>query len=308
MPSPQLQKLLESLGRSSGNTEASRDELIAAYRQQMSDSLVIDGVAPSIAKATKVEKVLAGEVPSEWVLAEDADPDLRIMYIHGGGFMAGTLDCYRHVVEALSRASSMAVLAIDYRLAPENPFPAGLDDCVAAWTWMLNHGPMGKGAPRAAILAGDSAGGHLALALMLRLRDEDKPLPKAATAFSPGADFTGSSPSMTERAHIDPTFSRQKLEWVASVYVSDGTPLTDPYVSPYFGDFSGLPPFLIQTGEREVLHDDGKRVVEKALKAGVDARFKTLPGLIHGTENWCHFVPEGFAVLNEAGNFLKQYQ
>ncbi len=114
MPSPQFQKLLDSLGQSSANTEASRDEIIAAYRQQMSDCLVIDGVAPSIAKTTKAEKVLAGEVPSEWVLAEGADPDLRIMYIHGGGFMAGTLDGYRHVVEALSRASGMAVLAIDY--------------------------------------------------------------------------------------------------------------------------------------------------------------------------------------------------
>ncbi len=259
MPSPQFQKLLDSLGQSSANTEASRDEIIAAYRQQISDCLVIDGVAPSIAKTTKAEKVLAGEVPSEWVLAEGADPDLRIMYIHGGGFMAGTLDCYRHVVEALSRASGMAVLAIDYRLAPENPFPAGLDDCVAAWIWMLTHGPMGEGAPRAAFQAGDSAGGHLALALMLRLRDEDKSLPKATAAFSPGADFTGSGPSMTERAEIDPSFNRQKLDWVASVYVTDGTPLTDPYVSPYFGDFSGLPPFLIQSGEREVLHDDGKR-------------------------------------------------
>jgi acetyl esterase/lipase len=307
MLSPQFQKLLENLGRSSANSEASRDEIIAAYRQEIEDCLVIDGVAPSIAKTTNVKRVSAGGIPSEWVLAESADPDYRIMHIHGGGFMAGTLGCYRHVVEALSRASDMAVLAIDYRLAPENPFPAGLDDCVSAWTWMLRHGPVGENEPSAAFLAGDSAGGHLALALMLRLRDEGKPLPKAAAAFSPGADFTGSGPSMTERAAIDPTFSREKLDWVADVYVSDGTPLTHPYVSPYFGDYSGLPPFLIQTGEREVLHDDGKRVVEKARKVGVAARFKTLPGLVHGTENWCHLVPEGLATLNEAGNYLKSH-
>jgi len=307
MSSPQFQKLLDILGQSSANPEASRDEVIAAYRQEISDCLVIEGVAPAIAATTKVERVLADGVLSEWVLAENADPDLRILYIHGGGFMAGTLECYRHVVEALSRASGMAVLVVDYRLAPENPFPAGLDDGVTAWTWMLDHGPEGEGAPGAAFLAGDSAGGHLALALMLRLRDENKPLPKAATAISPGADFTGTAPSMTERADIDPTFSRQKLDWVAGVYVSDGTPLTDPYVSPYFGDFTGLPPFLIQTGEREVLHDDGKRVVEKARKAGVDASFKTLTGLIHGTESWCHFVPEGLATLNEAGSYLKRY-
>jgi len=307
MPSPQFQKLLGSLSQSSANPEAGREEIIAAYRQEISDCLVIDGVAPSIAATTKVKRVSAGGVPSEWVLAEAADPDLRILYIHGGGFMAGTLDCYRHVVEALSRASGMAVLTIDYRLAPENPFPAGLDDCVTAWRWMLCHGPRGEGVPKAAFQAGDSAGGHLALALMLRLRDEGWPLPKAAAAFSPGADFTGSAPSMTDRADIDPTFSRQKLDWVASVYVSDGTPLTHPYVSPYFGDYAGLPPFLIQTGEREVLHDDGKRVVEKARKSGVDARFEMLPHLIHGTENWCHFVPEGLATLNKAGNYLKSH-
>jgi len=307
MPSPQFQKLLDILGQSSANPETSRDEIIAAYRRETADCLVIDGVAPSIAATTKVEKVSAGGVPSEWVLAEAADPDLRIMYIHGGGFMAGTLDCYRHVVEALSRASGMAVLAIDYRLAPENPFPAGLDDGVAAWTWLLGHGPKGEGTPRAAFQAGDSAGGHLALALMLRLRDEHKPLPMAAAVFSPGADFTGSAPSMTDRADIDPTFSREKLDWVAGIYVGDGTPLTHPYVSPYFGEYAGLPPFLIQTGEREVLHDDGKRVVEKARKAGVDAHFETLPGLVHATEYWCHFVPEGLATLNKAGSYLKSH-
>ncbi len=307
MASPQLQKLLESLGRSSANPPTSRDEIIAAYRQETGDCWVIDGSAPTIAELTAVERVSAGGVSSEWVLAEAANPELRIMHVHGGGFMAGTLDRYRHVAEALSRASGMAVLSVDYRLAPENPFPAGLDDCVTAWNWMLHHGPAGEASPNAAFLTGSSAGGHMALALMLRLRDENKPLPNAAAAFSPGADFTGTAPSMTERADIDPCFSRKELDLIASVYVSDGTPLTHPYISPFFGDYTGFPPFLIQTGEREVLHDDGKRVVEKARKAGVDAHFKTLPGLIHCTENWCHFVPEGLAVLNEAGNFLKRY-
>ena len=147
----------------------------------------------------------------------------------------------------------------------------------------------------------------MALALMLRLRDENLQSPNAAAAFSPGADFTGTAPSMTNCADTDPCFSRKDLDLIASIYVSDGTPLTHPYLSPFFGDFTGLPPFLIQTGEHEVLHDDGKRVVDKARNAGVDAHFKTLPGLIHCTENWCHVVPEGLAVLSEAGNFLKQY-
>ena len=172
---------------------------------------------------------------------------------------------------------------------------------------MLAYGPAGEGVPREVFLAGDSAGGNLTMALMLRLRDEGRNLPKAAAAFSPTTDFTGSSPSMTERAHLDPSIDPQMVPWIASLYVTDGTPLTHPYVSPAFGDFSGLPPFLVHAGEREVLHDDGKRVVEKAKQAGVDARFKTLPGLIHTTEYWCHFVPEGLASLIEVGAYLKSH-
>jgi len=307
MASPQMQKLLESLGRSNANPPTSRDELIAAYRWETDDSWVIDGSSPTIDESTAVERTLAASVPAEWVVAETANPELRIMHIHGGGFIAGTLDRYRHVAEALSRASGMAVLSIEYRLAPENPFPAGLDDCVTAWNWMLQHSPTGDANPNSVFLTGSSAGGHMALALMLRLRDENFQPPNAAAAFSPGADFTGTAPSMTNCADIDPCFSRKDLDLIASIYVSDGTPLTHPYLSPLFGDFTGLPPFLIQTGEREVLHDDGKRVVDKARNVGVNAHFKTLPGLIHCTENWCHAVPEGLAVLNEAGNFLKQY-
>jgi acetyl esterase/lipase len=182
-----------------------------------------------------------------------------------------------------------------------------LDDCVAAWTWMLANGPAGEAAPKDVFLAGDSAGGNLTMALMLRLRDEGRRLPKAAAAFAPATDFTGSSPSMTERAHLDPMIDPAALSWIASLYVTDGTPLTHPYVSPVFGDFAGLPPFLVHAGEREVLHDDGKRVVEKAREAGVDARFKTLPGLIHTTEYWCHYVPEGLASLNEVSAYLKSH-
>jgi acetyl esterase/lipase len=307
MTSPQFQKLLDSTDHAAVDPEASLADVIAAYRQQTDECLVIDGVAPTIAPTTRVEKVRAGGVPSEWVLAEGADPDLRLMFIHGGGWVAGTLDGYRHQVEAMSRATGMAVLAIDYRLAPEHPFPAGLDDCVAAWTWMLANGPAGEAAPKDVFLAGDSAGGNLTFALMLRLRDEGRRLPKAAAAFAPATDFTGSSPSMTERAHLDPMIDPAALSWIASLYVTDGTPLTHPYVSPVFGDFAGLPPFLVHAGEREVLHDDGKRVVEKAREAGVDARFKTLPGLIHTTEYWCHYVPEGLASLNEVGAYLKSH-
>jgi acetyl esterase/lipase len=305
--SPQFRRLLASFAKPDVEPGASLKEIVAAYRRQTDACVVIDGCAPVIAPTTRVESILADGVPGEWVLAEGADPDLRLMFVHGGGWIAGTLDGYRHQVEAMSRATGMAVLAVDYRLAPEHPYPAGLNDCVASWMWMLENGPDGREVSRAPFLAGDSAGGNLIFALMLRLRDVGQPLPKAAAAFSPATDFTGASPSMKERAHLDPAIDPAMLPWIAGLYVVDDTPLTHPYVSPVHGDMTGLPPFLVHVGECEVLHDDAERIVDKAKEAGVDARLKTLPGLIHTTEYWCHYVPEGLASLNEVGAYLKSH-
>jgi len=310
MPSPQFERMLASVAAAyavpaGGTAAAPTDaELVAHARKLNSDVLVVDGVAPSISRTTKVTPVSAGGVPCEWVCAEGCDPGRRLFFIHGGGWIVGTLDDYRHQVEELSRATGMAVLAVDYRLAPEHPYPAGLDDCMTAWAWMLDNGPDGPGATGSTALAGDSAGGNLVFCLMLRLKDEGGRLPGVAAAFAPATDFTGASPSMTERAHLDPMIDPDNMAWIAGQYIQDGTPLTHPYVSPVYGDLSGLPPFLVHAGEREVLHDDGLRIVEAAKAAGVDARFKTLPGLIHTTEYWCHVVPEGLESLNEIGAFL----
>lgn len=307
MTSPQFQTLFSRLRRSERDPSASLEETISDVRQEIEDCLSIDGVVPSIAASTTISPVCAAGVASEWVLAEGVEPDLRIMFIHGGSFISGTLTGHRHVNKALSQASGMAVLSVDYRLAPENPYPAGLDDCVVAWTWMQAYGPGGEGKSRATFLVGSSAGGGLAMATMLRLRDEGKPLPAAAAAFAPATDFTASSPSMTERAHLDPVMRPEDYAWVANLYVADGTDLTHPYVSPAFGDFSGFPPFLVHAGERDVLHDDGKRVVARAKEAGIDARFKTLPGMTHGVQYWCHYVPDGLASLDEVGAYLKSH-
>jgi monoterpene epsilon-lactone hydrolase len=311
MASPQLKKLIaafEARAATGSGEGTSDEEIVAQYRSGTEDELLlVDGIAPTLSPDSTFKPVTADGVPCEWVLAAGADTQKRLFFIHGGGWIAGSLDGYRHQIEALSRATGMAVLAVDYRLAPEHPFPAGLDDCVTAWMWMQDHGPEGEGACERALLAGDSAGGNLTFALLLRLKDEGKPLPVAAAAFAPATDFTGASPSMTERQHLDPFIRADGLAWIFGKYVQDGTPPTHPYVSPLYGDLSGLPPFLVHSGEREVLHDDGLRIVEAAKKAGVDARFKTLPGLIHTTEYWCHVVPEGLDSLNEVGAFLKSH-
>jgi acetyl esterase/lipase len=311
MASPQLQKLIaafEARSHEVADKTLSDEETVALYRSDTdAELLLVDGIAPTLAPDTTITPVLAGNVPCEWVIAAGSDDNRRLLFIHGGGWVAGTLESYRHQFEAMSRATGMAVLAVDYRLAPEHPYPAGLDDCVTAWMWMLEQGPDGAGACKTAHLVGDSAGGNLTFALLLRLRDESKTLPVAAAAFAPATDFTGASPSMTERQHLDPFIQAGNIDWIFSQYVQDGTPPTHPYVSPVFGDFSSLPPFLVHSGEREVLHDDGLRLVEAARKAGVDASFKTLPGLIHTTEYWCHVVPEGLESLKEVGAFLKSH-
>ncbi len=311
MASPQLQKLIAAMeARSTGGTAEplTNDEIVAQYRSCTDEELLlVDGIAPTVSPDSTFLPVTADGVPCEWVLAAGANHSKRLFFIHGGGWIAGTLAGYRHQIEALSRATGMAVLAVDYRLAPEHPFPAGLDDCVTAWMWMRDHGPDGEGACERTLLAGDSAGGNLTFALLLRLKDEGKPLPSAAAAFAPATDFTGSSPSMTERQHLDPFIRADNIGWIFSQYVQDDTPPTHPYVSPVFGDLSGLPPLLVHSGEREVLHDDGLRIVEAAKEAGVDATFKTLPELIHTTEYWCHVVPEGLESLNEVGAFLKSH-
>jgi acetyl esterase/lipase len=307
MPSQQFEMLLQTFGQSESDPDASLEESIAAYRRYCADCATVKGVSPVLAASTRVTPVVAHAVPSEWVLADGADPNLRLLFIHGGSFIAGSSAEYRQMTEALSRETGAAVLAPDYRLAPESPFPAGLDDCVAAWNWMLNHGPVGAAKSKANLLSGGSAGGGLALALMLRLRDEDKILPDAAAVFSPAADFTASSPSMTERAHLDPTIKKEDYAWVAGLYVADGTALTNPYVSPVFGDFSGLPPLMVFVGEREVMHDEAKSVADKARQAGIEAHFKPQPGMLHNIQYWCHYVPEGLASLKEAGAFLKSH-
>ncbi len=307
MPSRQFDRLLEGLGGWEARQDASLAEIVASYCLYCADYGTVDGVAPVTAPSTSIKPVMAETVPSEWVMAEGADPNLRLLYIHGGSFIAGSPAEQRQITEALSRETGAVVLAPGYRLAPEHPFPGGLDDCLAAWIWLQANGPSGQANARAALLSGGSAGGGLALALMLRLRDEAKPLPDAAAVFSPAADFTASCPSLTSRAHLDPIVKKEDYTWVAGLYVTEGTALTDPYVSPAFGDFAGLCPLLVFAGEREVMHDEAMWAVDIARKAGVEAHFKPQPGMIHNIAYWCHYVPEGLAAIKAAAAFLKKH-
>ena len=168
-------------------------------------------------------------ISMEWVVADGADPNRRILYIHGGSWISGSPAAYRAFLSRVSQASGAVVLAVDYRLAPENKFPAGLEDCTQAYQWMLQNGPNNKGPVSSAYLMGDSAGGNLALASLLKIKDTKLPLPEAVIALSPATDFTGGSPSLVSRASVDPVINPQVLPALIPVYLGKDTDPTNPY-------------------------------------------------------------------------------
>ncbi len=217
-------------------------------------------------------------ISGEWVLGPGADPALRLLYLHGGGYVSGSGANYLPLAALISAAAGCAVLLPDYRLAPECPFPAGLEDCVRAYEWMCGNGPHGPAAARATFIAGDSAGGGLTLATLLALRDRGRPLPLGAMPLSAAADLTLAGESIqTEEDHI---CSAQAMAEFARLYLGDADP-RQPLASPVFGDYTGIPPLLIQVGEHEMLRDDSVRVAAKARATGVDVTLEVWPGMVH---------------------------
>ena len=196
----------------------------------------------------------------------DARNDRGVLYFHGGGYVLGSLNTHAELMGRIARACRAPVLGIDYRLAPEHPYPAAIEDAVASYELLLANGI----APEQIVIAGDSAGGGLTLACMLELRSQGKDLPAGAVLFSPWTDLTASGASLTTRAEADPMIHPQLLEPMAALYRGD-TAADDPGVSPLFADLAGLPPMLIQVGDHEVLLDDSTRLAQQAQAAGVEA-------------------------------------
>ncbi len=264
-------------------------------------SQVDDSTCKSGASATALR---IGHIPCEWLLARNSAPSSRLMYIHGGSWMSGSLQGYRAHAGRLAQETGCSVLNVDYRLAPENAFPAGLEDCDRALDWMLSNGPAVEGAAESTFIAGDSAGGNLILALLLKRRDLGKPLPNAAMALSPATDLTWGSPSITNRADIDPILRPQRLGAVVQAYVQNRAAVDDPYVSPLFGELQGLPPLMLQVGEAEVLFDDSTRFADKAKAAGVAVRLEAWPDMPHVFQMFAPFLPQASGALESIGEFV----
>lgn len=265
-------------------------------------------VHPSTAEVLgQYRPVKTGHIPMEWVTADGADPDRRILYIHGGSWISGSLDGYRALASRISRAAGSAVLAVDYRLAPENKFPAGLDDCLAAYLWMGENGPAGPAPASAAFLLGDSAGGNLALATLLKARDSGHDLPTAVAALSPVTDFTAQSPSLVSRASLDPIINPLLLPALIPVYLGENAEPRNPYVSPLFGDYSGMPPILLQAGDLEVLLDDSTRLAEHAAAQGCEVTLEVWDGMPHVFQGFAPFLAEASEAIARIGDFFRRH-
>lgn len=229
-------------------------------------------------KAVKLLKVNAGTIPCEWVVSPGADASVRLLYIHGGGFVSGSGGHYLAMAAQISAAAKCAVLMVDYRLAPEHPFPAGLNDCVDAYLFMLKNGPDGEAAAEVVFVSGDSAGGGLTLSTLLALKDRKHPLPAAGIPISPCTDFTFASDSL--KTIEDPIISAKTMPEFRKLYLGDKDP-KDPLASPVFGNYRGLPPILFLTGELEMLRDDSIRAARKACADGVSVQLEIWPGMVH---------------------------
>jgi acetyl esterase/lipase len=271
----------------------------ATIHDKRSSMEAMAGGAPLPDGAT-VEVVDAGGVPAEWVAAEGSG-DAVVLYLHGGGYCIGSLNTHRGMAARVAAVCGARVLNVDYRLAPEHPHPAAVDDAVAAYRWLLGAGV----APGAVVVGGDSAGGGLVVATLLALRDAGEPMPAAGVCMSPWVDLTCTGETFETKAGEDPMCSKEGLDEMAAAYAGEHG-VDHPLVSPVHADLSGLPPLLVQVGTAEVLLDDAVRLAERARAAGVDVRLEAWDDLVHVFQAFAPMVPESVEALEGIGAFVRE--
>jgi acetyl esterase/lipase len=241
----------------------------------------------------------ADGVACEWLTPVGASADSVLLYLHGGAWTLGWTNVHRRLVAMIAKAAGIRALAVDYRLAPEHPFPAGLDDCVAAYRWLVKNGTPSSHI----VIAGDSAGGNLTAATLLTLRDAGEPLPAAAVLIGAVTNLEGTEPSY--HAVNDLVLTVTFAESMKRHYAGDRD-LRAPLLSPYHGDLRGLPPLLIQAGEEEILRSDSEHFAQKARAAGVDVRFSIWPKMWHVWHFFSRSLPEAQWAIDEIGGFIRE--
>jgi monoterpene epsilon-lactone hydrolase len=291
MPSDKFERFLELVRR----TPVPQHLDIAETRMSMErhGGRLPDGVVGT--------PVTVGEVRAEWIDAVDGVRDRAILYLHGGGFVSGSIDSHRNLTGHLAKAAQCRVLALDYRLAPEHPHPAQVTDAVAAYAWLLEQGLPAEHL----IVAGDSAGGGLAVTSLHKARELGLPLPAGVVAMSPLVDLETAGASMTVRAADDPMVSRELLMQMIDCYIGGGD-RCDPTASPMHCDLTGFPPMLVQVGEAEVLLDDATRLVALAESSHVETNLQVWTAMTHVFQFGAGHFPEADAAISHVAGFCRR--
>lgn len=293
---PELEQVI-ALAAGLGDIDESQGVIEGLHRsfERMMDHFAFDGAAT-------YQRVNAGGPGAEWVADENAAGDRAILFLHGGGYVIGSVRTHRVMMAGLSRASGARVLGPEYRLAPEHPFPAAVEDAVAGYRWLLRQGY----APGRIAVAGDSAGGGLTIAALVQMRYQGLPTPAAAVRFSPWVDLEAIGDSMTANVGKGDMVERDALLFMAGAYLNGANPRT-PLAAPLYADLQGLPPTLIQAGGIETLLDDAVRLADRARAAGVDVELDVWEDMIHVWQLFAPMLPEGRQALGQAGAFIKKH-
>src|SRR5512132_1320197 len=268
-------------------------------RRQRLDAI---GSTSPLAGDIGLEPIDANGVAAEWSLAPGSDPSKMLLFFHGGGYCSGSIVSHRGMVTEAGRAAQARTLAVGYRLAPEHPFPAAIEDARSAYRFLLDQGI----APSKTVIGGDSAGGGLTLALMTSVRDAREPLPACAWLVSPWVDLQMTGASLAEKAVTDPLISKSYLEELASAYLAGADP-ANPLVSPLNADLAGLPPLLVQVGSAETLLDDAVRIARRAGAADVRVNLEIWPHMIHAWHLWAAQLEAGRRAIASGGAFIRAH-
>ena len=292
--SPQLDSLLQRFKDRQAIPVKTLDESRAEYEKFVN-------TFPTDPEIT-AERVNAGGVAAEWVSVPGASEDHTVIWLHGGGFVIGNTRTHRGISGLISRASGARVLCLDYRLSPEVPFPAPVEDAVAAYKWLLSQGAD----PKKVVFGGESAGGGLTVSVLVALRYTGEPSPAGGVCMSTWADLAHTGDSIKANAAVDPSLTIEGLEAFAQAYLGDRDRRA-PLASPVYADVSGLPPLLFMVGSVEIIRDDSVRLVEKAKAAGVDATLEVWDDMPHNWHQFALVLPEGQQAVDRIGGFIRQH-
>ena len=293
MPSEQFDTIIQMLNSREADPDIPIEKMRAFFEKEAQ-------MVP-VAEDVTCETAEMGGVPAEWISAPGASEDRILFYLHGGGYCIGSLNTHREMISRIARAGQARALSVEYRLAPEDPHPAALEDSLAAYRGLLADGAD----PARIVIGGDSAGGGLTLATLVALRDAGDPLPAAAVCLSPWTDLEGTGESATTKADVDPMIKMDDDRTMARNYAG-GADLREPLLSPLYADLRGLPPMLIQVGTREVLLDDSTRFADSAREAGVDVTLEPWEEMIHVWQFFAFMLPEGQQAVDRIGEFIQQ--